>query len=81
MKILAYRQGGRAIFLFGFAKNERGNIGDEELAEWRRAGRQLLDPDDAMIATSLAIGELMEVDYDNGDPKPSKATRQPLHAS
>ena len=30
--IIAYRAGDRAVFLYGFAKNERDNIGDDELA-------------------------------------------------
>jgi hypothetical protein len=31
--IIAYRGGGRAVFLYGFAKNERENVGLEELTE------------------------------------------------
>jgi hypothetical protein len=33
--LIAYRRGERAVFLFGFAKNERANIDDDELEEWR----------------------------------------------
>ncbi len=30
--IIAYRRGNRAVFLFGFAKSERENLDDDELA-------------------------------------------------
>ena len=35
--IIAYRQGGRAVFLFGFAKNERDNLEDRGREARRRA--------------------------------------------
>lgn len=45
--LIAYRQGNRAIFLYGFAKNERDNIQDNELktlkeiaADWLKAGEK-----------------------------------------
>ncbi len=33
--LIAYRRGNRAIFLYGFAKSERENIDDDELATLR----------------------------------------------
>lgn len=45
--ILAYRQGQRAVFLFGFAKSDRDNLDDDELVAWRRIGRVWLGIDDA----------------------------------
>jgi hypothetical protein len=44
--IIAYRRGSRAVFLFGFAKSERGNLDDDELAQWQRVGRAYLGLDD-----------------------------------
>ena len=45
--LIAYRQGNRAIFLYGFAKNERDNIQADELktlkdiaADWLKASRE-----------------------------------------
>lgn len=45
--LIAYRQGDRTIFLYGFAKNERDNIHDDELktlkeiaADWLKAGKK-----------------------------------------
>ena len=36
--LIAYRAGNRAVFLYGFAKNERENIGPDELATPRDIG-------------------------------------------
>src|SRR5450755_3658800 len=36
--IVAYRRSGRAVFLLGFAENERDNIGMDELSELRTVG-------------------------------------------
>lgn len=45
--LVAYRHGNRAIFLYGFAKNERDNIQDDELktikeiaANWLKASKK-----------------------------------------
>lgn len=62
--IVAYRRGSRAIFLFGFAKSERDNLDDDELAQWQRVGRAYLGLDDEGLEAAVAAEELMEVDYD-----------------
>ena len=36
--LVAYRAGTRAVFLYAFAKNERENIGPDELLTWREIG-------------------------------------------
>jgi hypothetical protein len=36
--LVAYRAGARAVFLYAFAKNERENIGSDELLTWREIG-------------------------------------------
>jgi hypothetical protein len=36
--LLAYREGHRAVFLYGFAKSERENIADDELETLREIG-------------------------------------------
>jgi hypothetical protein len=40
--VIAYRRGDRAIFLLGFAKNERDNVDDEELDELKALARGFL---------------------------------------
>jgi len=36
--LIAYRAGERAVFLYGFAKSERENIGPDELVTLREIG-------------------------------------------
>lgn len=61
--IVAYRRGGRAVFLFGFAKSERDNLDDHELAEWQSIGRAYLGLDDDGLEAAVAADELTEVSY------------------
>ena len=61
--IIAYRRGDRAVFLFGFAKSERENLDDDELAYWQRVGRVYLGLDDDGLEAAIAADELMEVSY------------------
>ncbi len=61
--IIAYRHGKQAVFLFGFAKNERANLDDDELAYWQRVGKAYLALDDDGLALAVAADELMEVHY------------------
>src|SRR5262249_38975342 len=51
--IIAYRRGDRAVFLYGFAKNEKANLDDDELAYWRRIGRSYLALDEDGIAAAI----------------------------
>jgi len=59
--LIAYRQGERAVFLFGFAKNERANIDDDELEEWRHVGRLYLALDERKIEAAITAQELTVV--------------------
>jgi hypothetical protein len=59
--IIAYRAAERSVFLYGFGKSERENIGDDELARWKIAGRVMLEGDDDWIEAAVADGHLMEV--------------------
>ena len=51
----------RAIFLFGFAKNERENIERAELMTLREIAAPFLNADDMMINKALKDGALIEV--------------------
>jgi len=59
--IIIFRAGDRAFFVHGFAKNERDNIRDDELAAFKMLAAQLLAYDDAALVAVLAAGVLMEV--------------------
>ncbi len=61
--VIAYRRGERAVFLFGFAKNERASLDDDELVYWRHVGRGYLGLDDQGLDAAIDAGELTEVSY------------------
>ncbi len=63
--VIAVRRGDRAVFLYGFAKNERGNIDADEMEEFRRLARGFLGLTAQQIATLIAENELMEVTDDD----------------
>jgi hypothetical protein len=65
--VLAWRVKARTVFLFGFAKSERDNIDDDELATLQDVGRQFLEATDTALAEALAKGALLEVMYDEDD--------------
>ena len=59
--IVAYRTGARAVFLYAFAKNERDNIGPDELLTWREIGALWLTKNERDIALAIDERELEEV--------------------
>ena len=61
--IIAYRAGQRSVFLYGFDKNERNNIDDDELARWKIVGRVMLEGDASWIERAVAEGQLIEVEH------------------
>lgn len=64
--MIAFRRGKRAVFLFGFAKNERSNINNEELEEFRRLAHVFLQLSAEKIAALIENSELLEVSDDEG---------------
>ena len=63
--IILFRASRRAFFVYGFAKNARSNIRQDELAAFRRLANELLMLDDAAIGAALANGTITEVtDHD-----------------
>ena len=63
--IVAYRAKNRAVFLFGFAKNERENLEPHELASAREIATDLLAANDERLAQAIAEGELQELSRDD----------------
>jgi hypothetical protein len=59
--VIAYQTLQRSIFLYGFAKNERDNINDRELADLKKLAKHYLSYNDVQISTALASAELREV--------------------
>lgn len=62
--ILAYRVKQRAVFLYGFAKNERENIEPDELEDLRLVARGWLEATSERIETALKDGAIQEVQHD-----------------
>jgi hypothetical protein len=58
--LIAYAAGERAVFLYGFAKNERDNIEDDELATMKEIAAAWLEADDARLDHAIAEGFLQE---------------------
>jgi hypothetical protein len=62
--LMAFRFKHRAVFVHGFAKSERDNIGPDELEFWRRIATAYLRMDDARLALMVSRVELKEVSCD-----------------
>lgn len=63
--IVAYRTEERAFFLYGFAKNERENIEDDELQTLRDIAADYLKHEDTALDEAVGEGALQEID--NGE--------------
>lgn len=59
-----FNAGTRAIFVHGFAKNERDNIEKDELVVMKKLAAELLAYDEKTIARVVASGVLLEVSCD-----------------
>jgi hypothetical protein len=59
--LVAFRVNDRAVFLYGFAKSDRGNISKDELQLLRLRASQVLDLDEEAIAARIEDGDLVEV--------------------
>jgi hypothetical protein len=62
--LIVFKAGTRAFFVHGFAKNEKDNIGRNELAALRKLAAELLAYDDKAISRAIASGVLLEVKRD-----------------
>ena len=62
--LIVFRAGARAFFLHGFAKNEKDNIGKNELVALKMLASGLLAYDDKTVARVVASGTLIEVPCD-----------------
>ena len=62
--VIVFKAGTLAVFVHGFAKNERDNIRNDELSALRRLASELLTYDDKALARAIASGTLMEIRCD-----------------
>jgi len=59
--MIAYRMRDRAIFLLGFAKNERENVSPDEMAALRKLATVWLHAPVSQIGKAIDEGVLQEV--------------------
>jgi hypothetical protein len=62
--LIVYRQAQRAFFVYGFAKSQQANMGDEEEAAFKQAARYVLELTDEQLAALIQNGQFSEVDDD-----------------
>jgi hypothetical protein len=62
--LLAFKADDKAFFIYGFAKNQRDNIGNQELKALKRLAAELLAYRDQAMKKALKAGELREVEND-----------------
>jgi hypothetical protein len=65
--IVATNFGDRWFFIFGFEKNERANIDDDELRVLQAVAKDLLGLGDPEITAAVTQGELVEICHGNED--------------
>jgi hypothetical protein len=58
---MAFRVGSLTVFVYGFAKHERDNIGPDELNFWRKVATAFVRMDDAALRALVAEQEIVEV--------------------
>lgn len=63
--LVAFRQGEKAFFVYGFAKNERANISDRELKALKLLAKELLNYPAETLAKAIKAGELIEIEVDD----------------
>jgi hypothetical protein len=58
---VAFRQGHRCVFLYGFPKKDRDNIDDDELTHWRKVATAFLNMSHDTFEQLIKGDELREV--------------------
>jgi len=59
--IVCYKKDGMAIFIHGFAKNEKSNLSNKELIALKEFSKILLRLSDEQIQIALQAGDFIEV--------------------
>ena len=59
--IICYKKGNRAIFIHGFAKNEKSNLSKKELNAFKEFSKILLGFSETEIALAIENGNFIEV--------------------
>lgn len=59
--LVAFRQDDKAFFIYGFAKNERSNVSEDELKALKLLAKELLNYPAATLTKAIKAGELIEM--------------------
>ncbi len=65
--LIVYRQGDRAIVVYGFKKSENDNIADDELASFRELASTLLALSARQIEVAIENEELCEIEEESDE--------------
>jgi hypothetical protein len=65
--LMAIRSKARTVFVYGFAKSERDNIGPDELDFWRRVAFAFLAMDENKLKAMIDAQEITEVSCHDKD--------------
>lgn len=65
--LVATNRGNRWFFIYGFLKNERANVNDEELEALKMYAPELLALPDTSLALAISAGKLTEIDNEQED--------------
>ena len=63
--VVAFRKGDKAVFIYGFAKNERGNVSEKELQALKLLAKELLGYTATALNKALKAGELIEIEVND----------------
>jgi hypothetical protein len=63
--VVAFKQGDKAFFIYGFAKNERGNVNEKELQALKLLAKELLGYTATSLDKALRVGELIQIEVDD----------------
>lgn len=63
--VVAFKQGDKAFFIYGFANNERGNVSDRELQALKLLAKELLGYTATSLNKALKAGELIEIEVND----------------
>ena len=59
--IVVFQKGHRTVFVYGFPKNQRDNINEQEEKALKKLAQGLLDAPDSELKNIIANGDLYEV--------------------
>jgi hypothetical protein len=62
--LIAYKTSERAFFIFGFPKNEKGNLSPKEKMMTKKFATELLNYSNEQIVKLIKDGKLIEVKYE-----------------